>query len=124
MAKLTNEELIRYNRHLVLDDFGMDAQLKLKQAHVLVVGAGGLGCPALLYLTAAGVGTIGIVDDDVVSLSNLQRQVIFTVDDVGKRKADAAADRLELLNPNLKFNKHVERFSKKNALEIMAHYDV
>src|SRR5688572_5114733 len=101
MAKLTNTELIRYSRHLVLDEFGLKAQLKLKEAKVLVVGAGGLGCPVLLYLAAAGVGKIGIVDYDDVDLSNLQRQVIFTVPDIGSNKALAAAAHLSLLNPEI-----------------------
>src|SRR6185503_12922550 len=101
MSKLTKEELIRYSRHLVLQEFGLEAQLKLKEAKVLVVGAGGLGSPALLYLTAAGVGTIGIVDHDDVSLSNLQRQILFTTDDVGKNKSSTAANRLTQLNPEI-----------------------
>ena len=93
-GKLTSEELQRYSRHLVLQDFGIENQLKLKNAKVLVVGAGGLGCPALVYLAAAGVGTLGVIDSDTLELSNLQRQVLYTVDDLGKNKAKAACDRL------------------------------
>lgn len=124
MTNLTNEELIRYNRHLVLEDFGMQAQLKLKQAKILVVGAGGLGCPALLYLAAAGVGTLGIIDDDKVSLSNLQRQVLYVVTDVGKNKAEAARERLSLLNPTINFACYPVRITSENALGIIKNYDV
>src|SRR5688572_20921798 len=109
MSGLTHDELIRYSRHLSLENFGAVNQLKLKQAKVLVVGAGGLGCPALLYLTAAGVGTIGILDFDTIDISNLQRQILYTTADVGKRKAETAAKRLKELNPLLTFNIHTER---------------
>jgi len=95
----TKEELARYNRHIIIPGFGMEAQLKLKAAKVLVIGSGGLGSPVLLYLAAAGVGTIGIVDFDVVDDSNLQRQVLFGVDEIGKPKVEAARRRLEGLNP-------------------------
>src|ERR1044071_4820873 len=98
MGELTHEELRRYNRHLILQEFGYEKQLSLKKAKVLVVGAGGLGSPALLYLAAAGVGKIGVVDFDSVDISNLQRQIIFTTEDVGKNKADVAAMRLKQLN--------------------------
>ncbi len=124
MAKLTNAELIRYSRHLVLDEFGLKNQLKLKEAKVLVVGAGGLGCPALLYLSAAGVGTIGIVDHDEVHLSNLQRQVLFTVSDIGKNKALVAAERLSLLNPEIILTSYPIALSRNNALDILKGYDV
>lgn len=124
MINLTNEERIRYNRHLVLEDFGMQGQLKLKQAKVLVVGAGGLGSPALLYLAAAGVGTLGIIDDDKVSLSNLQRQVLYTVSDIGKNKAEAAKERLSLLNPTTNFTCYPFRITSENALGIIKNYDV
>ncbi|MES1224893.1 MAG: ThiF family adenylyltransferase, partial [Bacteroidota bacterium] len=93
--KFSREELARYDRHIIIPDFGIEAQKKLKAARVLVIGSGGLGSPVLLYLAAAGVGTIGIVDFDVVDDSNLQRQVLFGVDEVGKLKAEAARDRLE-----------------------------
>ncbi|MEO5599543.1 MAG: ThiF family adenylyltransferase [Cyclobacteriaceae bacterium] len=124
MEKLSPEELKRYSRHLVLQDFGMGNQLKLRQAKVLMVGAGGLGSPALFYLTAAGVGTIGIIDGDIVEVSNLQRQILFTVTDIGKYKAQAAAERLNLLNPHLKFRAYAVALTATNALNIVADYDV
>ena len=96
--KLSKEELLRYSRHLALKEFGVDSQLKLKKSKVLVVGAGGLGCPALLYLTAAGVGKIGVADFDVVALHNLQRQVLFTEEDIGNSKAIAAVEHLRKRN--------------------------
>src|ERR1700755_2262258 len=99
----SKEELARYNRHIIIPEFGLEAQQKLKAAKVLVVGSGGLGSPVLLYLAAAGVGTIGIVDFDVVDDSNLQRQVLFGVDEVGKPKVEAARRRLEALNPHIRF---------------------
>src|ERR1700716_2524427 len=97
-VEFTREELARYNRHVIIPGFGEEGQKKLKAAKVLIIGSGGLGSPALLYLTAAGVGTIGIVDFDVVDDSNLQRQVLFGVDEVGKPKVEAARRRLESLN--------------------------
>src|SRR3954467_6453468 len=98
-VQFSREELARYNRHIIIPEFGLEAQKKLKAAKVLVIGSGGLGSPVLLYLAAAGVGTIGIVDFDVVDDSNLQRQVLFGVDEIGRPKAEAARDRLEALNP-------------------------
>jgi len=124
MAKLTNDEYIRYSRHLVLKEFGEQGQLKLKQARVLVVGAGGLGSPALLYLAAAGVGTIGIVDHDLVDISNLQRQILFSVDDVGKNKAEAAARRLHALNPLIVVRTFPVKLMASNAMDIIRDYDV
>lgn len=117
-------ELARYNRHIMLPDFGLAAQQKLKAAKVLVVGAGGLGSPLLLYLAAAGVGTIGIVDFDVVDDSNLQRQVLFGKKDLGKSKARAAKSRLESLNPHIKVRLHLARLTSENALAIIQEYDV
>src|SRR5258705_5680390 len=111
MDKLSQQELIRYSRHLVLEEFGPANQLKLKQSKVLVVGAGGLGSPALLYLAAAGIGKIGIVDFDKVDVTNLQRQVIFSSDDVGKNKAEAAANRLKTLNPLIEVESHVNKIT-------------
>jgi len=122
--KLTNIERKRYSRHLVLQDFGVENQLKLKKARVLVVGAGGLGCPALLYLAAAGVGTLGIADFDTVDISNLQRQVLFTVDDLHKNKAEVAALRLQQLNPLLAYLCYTEKISSVNALSVISEYDV
>src|SRR5687767_8417729 len=124
MPGLTSEELQRYSRHLSLQNFGMANQLKLKNAKVLVVGAGGLGCPALLYLTAAGVGTIGIADFDSIDISNLQRQVLYTTSDVGKKKAEVAARRLRELNPLISFQLHTQQIKATNALGIIASYDV
>lgn len=124
MHGLTTEELTRYNRHLILKEFGLEGQQKLKSAKVLVIGAGGLGAPCLLYLTAAGVGTIGIVDFDTVDASNLQRQVLYTVDDVGKPKADTAAQRLKQLNPFVHFNTHREKLTSANAMDIIRSYDI
>ncbi len=124
MSMLTNEELRRYSRHLVLQEFGVDKQLLLKQSKVLVVGAGGLGSPALLYLAAAGVGTLGIVDHDSVDVSNLQRQVLFSIDDVTKNKATAAARRLGKLNPLITINAYQVKLTSQNVIDIMREYDV
>ncbi len=118
------EEKIRYSRHFILPDFGQEAQQKLKQAKVLVVGAGGLGCPVLQYLTAAGVGTIGIVDDDTVSLSNLQRQILYTGADIGKSKVEAAIERLQLQNPHVKFVPFPTKLTLDNVQEIFAAFDI
>lgn len=123
-TQLSKEELARYNRHIIIGEFGMEAQKKLKAARVLVVGAGGLGSPALLYLAAAGVGTLGLIDFDVVDDSNLQRQVLFTVDDVGKAKVDAARQRLQALNPYIKLEVHEGRLTSANAMELVAQYDI
>lgn len=122
--KLSKEELVRYNRHLILTGFGPASQLKLKSARVLVIGAGGLGAPVLLYLSAAGVGEIGIVDGDVVEETNLQRQVIFDESDKGKNKAEAAAARLSLKNRFCNFIPYPLRITSANALNIIASYDV
>ncbi len=121
---LSPAELARYSRHIAIPEFNLAAQKKLKAANVLVVGSGGLGSPMLLYLTAAGVGHIGIVDFDVVDDSNLQRQVLFTVDDIGKSKAETAKKRLAKLNPYVKFTVYNNAFTKDNALEIIKDYDV
>ncbi|MDO6674803.1 HesA/MoeB/ThiF family protein [Tenacibaculum sp. 1_MG-2023] len=121
---LSQEEQKQYNRHLILDKIGEEGQLKLKQAKILVIGAGGLGCPVLQYLTAAGVGTIGIIDDDVVDQSNLQRQILYTIDDIGKSKAATAANRLSKLNPFVQFNVYKEKLTNKNAISLFQQYDV
>ena len=120
----TNEEQERYSRHFVLSNFGKKAQQKLKQASVLVVGAGGLGSPVLQYLTAAGVGKIGIADFDKISLSNLQRQVLFNTLYVGGNKALTAAERLKPLNPNVDFNVFTQKLTSTNALEIIEKFDL
>ena len=122
--QLSEEEKAQYSRHLILEDVGLDGQLKLKQAKVLVIGAGGLGCPILQYLSAAGVGTIGVVDDDSVDQSNLQRQVLFTHEDIGKSKAQAASERLQLLNPFISIVPHLVRLSKENVLDLFEEYDI
>ncbi|CAL2085874.1 Sulfur carrier protein CysO adenylyltransferase / Sulfur carrier protein CysO sulfurtransferase [Tenacibaculum sp. 190524A02b] len=121
---LTLEEQKQYNRHIILDTIGKEGQLKLKQAKVLVIGAGGLGCPILQYLTAAGVGTIGIIDDDVIDQSNLQRQILYTIDDIGKSKAKIAANRLAKLNPFVHFNVYKEKLTNQNAISLFNLYDI
>ena len=121
---LTNDELERYARHIVLRDVGGPGQAALKRARVLVIGAGGLGAPVLLYLAAAGVGTIGVVDDDTVALSNLQRQVIHATDDVGARKVDTAAAAIRRLNPNVAVETHPVRLTGDNALALISRYDL
>lgn len=121
---LSKEELERYSRHLILPEFNLEGQKKLKQARVLVVGTGGLGAPLLLYLTAAGVGTIGIVDFDVVDTSNLQRQVLFTTHDVGRPKVEAARERLQALNPYVNFEVFPVKLDSTNALDIISRFDV
>jgi molybdopterin/thiamine biosynthesis adenylyltransferase/rhodanese-related sulfurtransferase len=123
-AELSAAEAQRYARHLVLPGLGPLAQRRLKAARVLVVGAGGLGSPALLYLAAAGVGTIGIVDDDVVDVSNLQRQVVHADADVGRPKVDSARDRVLAANPHVTVRTHPVRLTAANALEILRDYDV
>lgn len=114
----------RYARHYSLNDFGEQGQQKLAAAKVLVIGAGGLGCPVLQYLAAAGVGGIGVADPDIVSLSNLQRQVLFTTEDIGKPKAKAAAARMAALNPQIAINAIHEAITTANALELIAQYDI
>lgn len=121
---LDPSELERYARHIVLREVGSPGQARLKAARVLVIGAGGLGAPVLLYLAAAGVGTIGIVDDDSVSLSNLQRQVIHTTDDIGLRKVDSAEAAIGKLNPHVKVETHMMRLDATNALGLIADYDI
>jgi adenylyltransferase/sulfurtransferase len=119
-----NKRYERYQRQILLKEFGVAAQEKLLQAKVLVVGAGGLGCPVLQYLAAAGVGTIGIVDDDVVSLNNLHRQVLFSVDDIGLPKAEVAAKKLRALNDEINIHVYNERLDTQNALSIIGEYDI
>lgn len=121
---LTADELERYARHIVLRDVGGPGQARLKAARVLVIGAGGLGAPLLLYLAAAGVGTIGLVDDDVVSLSNLQRQVIHATPDVGLLKTDSAAAAIAKLNPHVTIETHATRLTAANAMQVISAYDV
>src|ERR1700751_401786 len=123
-ATLSNEEILRYSRHLIMPEVGMDGQLKLKNSKVLLIGTGGLGAPLGLYLAAAGVGRLGLVDFDVVDVTNLQRQVTFRSSDVGKSKAQSARARLSSLNPDI----HIETFETKltsdNALELFKDFDI
>ena len=121
---LTNEEVARYSRHVILPEVGMEGQLKLKAARVLCIGAGGLGSPVALYLAAAGVGTIGVVDFDQVDYSNLQRQIIHGTPDVGRSKLESAKERLNALNPEVEVVTHEMAVSSQNALELFAGYDL
>ncbi|SEF36136.1 adenylyltransferase and sulfurtransferase [Amycolatopsis pretoriensis] len=123
-AELTKEEVARYSRHLIIPDVGVNGQKRLKNAKVLVIGAGGLGSPALLYLAAAGVGTLGIVDFDVVDESNLQRQVIHGQSDIDKLKAASAQESIAEINPLVKVHLHTDRLDSSNALEIFEQYDL
>src|SRR5208283_1856507 len=120
---LTSEEVERYARHLVLREIGGPGQQKLKGARVLVVGAGGLGAPLLQYLAAAGVGVLGVVDDDVVALSNLQRQVLHGTPDVGRPKVESAADAIRRLNPHVTVETHALRLEAQNARALVSRYD-
>src|ERR1700682_3143045 len=122
-ATLTNDESLRYSRHLIMPEVGMEGQLKLKAARVLSIGAGGLGSPLALYLGAAGVGTLGIVDFDVVDYTNLQRQIIHSTADVGRPKLDSAAEKLKAMNPFLNIRKFNTRLSSDNALELFKEFD-
>src|SRR6202051_796 len=121
---LTADELERYARHIVLREVGGPGQAALKRARVLVIGAGGLGAPALLYLAAAGVGTLGVVDDDTVSLSNLQRQIIHATPDIGRRKVDSAAEQIHALNPHVHFEAHAVRLDAENVMSLIGGYDL
>ncbi|MGB3483116.1 MAG: adenylyltransferase/sulfurtransferase MoeZ [Mycobacterium sp.] len=123
-AELTREEVSRYSRHLIIPDMGVDGQKRLKNARVLVIGAGGLGSPTLLYLGAAGVGTIGIVDFDVVDESNLQRQIIHGQSDIGRSKAESARDSVREINPLVQVNLHEIRLDSDNAVELFEQYDL
>jgi sulfur-carrier protein adenylyltransferase/sulfurtransferase len=124
LPELTTDDLSRYSRHLILPEVGMEGQRKLKAARVLCVGTGGLGSPLAFYLAAAGVGTLGLVDFDVVDASNLQRQIIHSTKDIGRKKLDSAAEKLTALNPALNVVKHETMLSSANALEILKDYDI
>jgi adenylyltransferase/sulfurtransferase len=124
LPELSNAEKARYSRHLVMPEVGEEGQRRLKAASVIIVGAGGLGIPAAVYLAAAGVGRIGIVDGDVVELSNLQRQFLFSQADVGRRKADVLKSRLMSINPNVRVDVHTEMLDSSNAMKILAPYDM
>jgi adenylyltransferase/sulfurtransferase len=121
---LSDQELERYARHLVLRQVGGPGQAKIRKARVLMVGAGGLGSPAALYLAAAGVGTLGLVDDDAVSLSNLQRQILFRTADIGRPKVEAGAEALKALNPGVQITAHHTRLTAANVMALIADYDV
>jgi adenylyltransferase/sulfurtransferase len=124
LPTLSNNEIARYSRHLLLPEVGMEGQQKLKAAKVLCVGTGGLGAPLAFYLAAAGIGTLGLVDFDVVDESNLQRQIIHSTADVGRPKIDSAADKLHALNPHMKIVKHETMLTSQNALDIIKDYDI
>jgi adenylyltransferase/sulfurtransferase len=124
LPELTTDDLSRYSRHLILPEVGMEGQQKLKAARVLCVGTGGLGSPLALYLTAAGIGTLGLVDFDVVDSSNLQRQIIHSTKDIGRKKLDSAEEKLKALNPSINIVKHDTMLSSANALEIIKDYDI
>src|SRR5438067_7812266 len=121
---LTNEEVLRYSRHLILPDVGVDGQRKLKAGRILLIGAGGLGSPLALYLAAAGVGTLGLVDFDVVDVSNLQRQVLHGTKDVGRPKLESARERIGDINPHVQVETYETRLTSANALEILDPYDI
>ncbi len=123
-AVLNNDEILRYSRHLIMPEVGMEGQQKLKAARVLCIGAGGLGSPLALYLTAAGVGTLGIVDFDVVDYTNLQRQIIHTTADVGRKKLDSAAEKLTAINPFVNVRTFETRLSSANALDLFREFDI
>jgi adenylyltransferase/sulfurtransferase len=123
-AVLSNDEILRYSRHLIMPEVGMEGQQKLKAAKVLCIGAGGLGSPLALYLTAAGVGTLGIVDFDVVDYTNLQRQIIHTTNDVGRKKLDSAADKLTAINPFLNLRTFDMKLTSANALDLFREFDI
>ena len=121
---LSIDEVRRYSRHLIIPDVGMDGQKRLKNARVLCVGAGGLGSPTLMYLAAAGVGTLGIIEFDVVDESNLQRQIIHGHSDIGRSKAESARASVTEINPFVRVNLHIERLDSSNAMELFAQYDL
>jgi sulfur-carrier protein adenylyltransferase/sulfurtransferase len=123
-AALSKEEVLRYSRHLIMPEVGMEGQLKLKQAKVLLVGTGGLGAPLGLYLAAAGVGRLGLVDFDTIDFTNLQRQIMFATSDVGRPKLEAAGERLANLNPEIQIDRFETHLTSENALEIMRGYDI
>jgi molybdopterin/thiamine biosynthesis adenylyltransferase/rhodanese-related sulfurtransferase len=123
-SALSNDEILRYSRHLIMPEVGMDGQQKLKAARVLCIGAGGLGSPLALYLGAAGVGTLGLVDFDVVDYTNLQRQIIHTTADVGRKKLDSAAEKLKAINPFLNIRTFETRLTSENALELFRDFDI
>jgi adenylyltransferase/sulfurtransferase len=123
-SELTPDQLTRYSRHLMLKEVGMEGQIQLLNAKILLVGAGGLGCPAALYLAAAGVGTLGIIDSDKVDLTNLQRQILHGLSDVGRPKTESAKEAIHRINPDVKVVTYQQRLTPQNALEIFQWYDL
>src|SRR5271163_4664156 len=123
-VSLSKEEILRYSRHLIMPEVGMEGQLKLKQAKVLCIGTGGLGAPLGLYLAAAGVGKIGLVDFDTVDFTNLQRQVIHFTSDVGRRKIESASEKMKAINPFVEIVPHEVALTSENALDILKDYDI
>jgi adenylyltransferase/sulfurtransferase len=123
-VSLNKEEILRYSRHLIMPEVGMEGQLKLKKAQVLLIGTGGLGAPLGMYLTAAGVGRLGLVDFDVVDFSNLQRQITFSTQDVGRKKSEAARERLSRMNPQIQIDAFEMRLTSENALELFKDFDI
>src|SRR5437660_7496078 len=121
---MTRDEQVRYSRHMIMPEVGPAGQQRLKEARVLCIGAGGLGSPAALYLAAAGVGQLGLVDFDEVDLSNLQRQILHGTKDIGRKKLDSAEDRLRDINPEIEVELHHCRFSSENAPKIVLVYDI
>src|SRR5450755_792617 len=123
-VSLNKDEILRYSRHLIMPEVGMEGQLKLKAASVCLIGTGGLGAPLGLYLAAAGIGRIGLVDFDVVDFTNLQRQVIHGTKDVGRKKLDSAIETMSDINPFVKLDRHEVAITSENALEILKDYDI
>src|SRR5437588_3345415 len=121
---LSKDEILRYSRHLIMPEVGLEGQQKLKAARVLCIGTGGLGSPLALYLAAAGVGTLGLVDFDVVDFTNLQRQIIHSTSDVGRKKLDSAAEKIEAINPFVEVVRFDTRLSSANALELFRDFDI
>ena len=124
MPELTRDEILRYSRHLIMPEVTLEGQVRLKRTRVLCVGAGGLGSPLTLYLAAAGVGTIGVVEYDTVDLTNIQRQILYGTGDVGRPKLEAASERLRDLNPSIEIVPHAARLTSENVMEIVAPYDI
>ena len=124
MDEISDEQLMRYARHVVLEEVGEEGQIKLLESKVLVIGAGGLGSPVLMYLAAAGVGTLGIVDDDVVDITNLQRQIVHGTEDIDRPKEDSAEARLRSINPEVRIHKYPYRIVPDNAIELILQYDL
>ncbi|MBI3321520.1 MAG: ThiF family adenylyltransferase, partial [Candidatus Omnitrophica bacterium] len=124
MAQLTREQILRYSRHLIMPEVGLEGQVKLRNAGILLIGAGGLGSPLGLYLAAAGIGRLGIVDFDTVDFTNLQRQIIHRTDDVGRLKVESAKERIQAINPDVEVRTSPAKLSRENVLDLVTPYDV